>query len=537
MTIHPSNFPSLMFHPLHFTFTTHTVCSQSPSSSTTRISILSFSLSWLLLPFLHQRSPSRHRSLSFRSPCNGRPRSSCSHCNPPAAALHLPPPTTAVSALNTAAGTPCCTSSLRSPIESIPIESPSGTPPLTIASALTVATRIGIGIASTDISRKSMSKSASSRFSSIQLEYFATLECYTYVGEGKLPNDPKDRPSAKETLSNPYFTGLANMNCEPSTQPISKLEFEFERRKLTKDDVRELIYGEILEYHPQMLQEYLRGGDQTSFILKLERVGLGNMHTTSLLFEAKRKIEKGQEVLAFGIGVSLVTQLKGLLWNIFSGICSLQPKFRIHGEETQVITVEFGSPNKQSGGFFNSALVLGRFTVLACKNNSKFLWMVRIGGGEYRVDKGAAPKMLNCLINRIPEAALMARSYLPSMISVTIWRKDLSKHPLCVPPPKDPMEQAVGMEDPPTSMYNLFAPIEDDPYVPIAPVSPVHDFVIPPIPPLCYPYAPVPYKGYGPLIPRVHFRDPPPSPIAPKTPIHPPIPVPSPNRQSDMPKG
>lgn len=108
---------------------------------------------------------------------------------------------------------------------------------------------------------------------------------------------------------------------------------------------------------------------------------------------------------------------------------------------------------------------------------------------------------------------------------------------MCVPPPKDPMEQAVGMEDPPTSMYNLFAPIEDDPYVPIAPVSPVHDFVIPPIPPLCYPYAPVPYKGYGPLIPRVHFRDPPPSPIAPKTPIHPPIPVPSPNRQSDMPKG
>ncbi|RZC16087.1 Mitogen-activated protein kinase 15 isoform C [Glycine soja] len=225
------------------------------------------------------------------------------------------------------------------------------------------------------------------------------------------------------------------MNCEPSTQPISKLEFEFERRKLTKDDVRELIYGEILEYHPQMLQEYLRGGDQTSFMYP------------------------------------------------------------------------------------------------------RFLWMVRIGGGEYRVDKGAAPKMLNCLINRIPEAALMARSYLPSMISVTIWRKDLSKHPLCVPPPEDPMGQAVGMEDPPTSMYNLFAPIEDDPYVPIAPVSPVHDFVIPPIPPLCYPYAPVPYKGYGPLIPRVHFRDPPPSPIAPKTPIHPPIPVPSPNRQSDMPKG
>ena len=96
-----------------------------------------------------------------------------------------------------------------------------------------------------------------------------------------------------QALADPYFSGLANVDREPSTQPISKLEFEFERRKLTEDDVRELIYREvlhvccfgiiwllfiiqlnpliawseqILEYHPQMLQEYLRGGDQTSFM-------------------------------------------------------------------------------------------------------------------------------------------------------------------------------------------------------------------------------------------------------------------------------
>ncbi|KAI3463718.1 hypothetical protein Pfo_020381 [Paulownia fortunei] len=82
--------------------------------------------------------------------------------------------------------------------------------------------------------------------------------------EKLLAFDPKDRPTAEEALADPYFIGLANVDREPSTQPISKLEFEFERRKLTKDDVRELIYREILEYHPQMLQEYLRGGDQTS---------------------------------------------------------------------------------------------------------------------------------------------------------------------------------------------------------------------------------------------------------------------------------
>ncbi|MBA0806491.1 hypothetical protein Gohar_005942, partial [Gossypium harknessii] len=102
--------------------------------------------------------------------------------------------------------------------------------------------------------------------------------------ERLLAFDPKDRPTAeevrllsesvfpksmkkgKEALADPYFYGLANVDREPTTQPISKLEFEFERRKLAKDDVRELIYREILEYHPTMLQEYLRGGEQTSFL-------------------------------------------------------------------------------------------------------------------------------------------------------------------------------------------------------------------------------------------------------------------------------
>ncbi|XP_049379848.1 mitogen-activated protein kinase 9-like isoform X2 [Solanum stenotomum] len=57
--------------------------------------------------------------------------------------------------------------------------------------------------------------------------------------------DPKDRPSAEEALADPYFSSLSNVDREPSTHPISKLEFEFERRKLAKEDVRELIYREI----------------------------------------------------------------------------------------------------------------------------------------------------------------------------------------------------------------------------------------------------------------------------------------------------
>ncbi|XP_015876558.2 mitogen-activated protein kinase 12 isoform X2 [Ziziphus jujuba] len=84
--------------------------------------------------------------------------------------------------------------------------------------------------------------------------------------EHLLEFDPRDRPSAEEALADPYFDGWANVNHEPSKQPISRLEFEFERRKLTKDDVRELIYREILEYHPKMLQEYLQGAKHSGFM-------------------------------------------------------------------------------------------------------------------------------------------------------------------------------------------------------------------------------------------------------------------------------
>uniref|UniRef100_A0A8R7TX13 mitogen-activated protein kinase n=2 Tax=Triticum urartu TaxID=4572 RepID=A0A8R7TX13_TRIUA len=84
--------------------------------------------------------------------------------------------------------------------------------------------------------------------------------------ERLLAFDPADRPTAAEALADPYFTGLANSELEPTAQPISKLEFEFERRKLAREDLRELIYREILEYHPQMLHDYLRGGDQANFL-------------------------------------------------------------------------------------------------------------------------------------------------------------------------------------------------------------------------------------------------------------------------------
>ncbi|CAA0816358.1 Mitogen-activated protein kinase 19 [Striga hermonthica] len=78
--------------------------------------------------------------------------------------------------------------------------------------------------------------------------------------------DPKDRPSAEEALADPYFKGLSKIEREPSCQPISKLEFEFERRRVTKEDIRELIFREILEDHPQLLKDYMARNSGTSFL-------------------------------------------------------------------------------------------------------------------------------------------------------------------------------------------------------------------------------------------------------------------------------
>uniref|UniRef100_A0A0D9Z367 mitogen-activated protein kinase n=1 Tax=Oryza glumipatula TaxID=40148 RepID=A0A0D9Z367_9ORYZ len=84
--------------------------------------------------------------------------------------------------------------------------------------------------------------------------------------ERMLSFEPKDRPNAEEALADPYFRNIANVDREPSAQPVTKLEFEFERRRITKEDIRELIYREILEYHPNMLREYLEGTESAGFM-------------------------------------------------------------------------------------------------------------------------------------------------------------------------------------------------------------------------------------------------------------------------------
>jgi mitogen-activated protein kinase 1/3 len=49
--------------------------------------------------------------------------------------------------------------------------------------------------------------------------------------------DPANRPTCQEALADPYFLGLAQPQREPAAQPVSKLAFEFEHRKLQTGDV------------------------------------------------------------------------------------------------------------------------------------------------------------------------------------------------------------------------------------------------------------------------------------------------------------
>ncbi|CAK9133187.1 unnamed protein product [Ilex paraguariensis] len=84
--------------------------------------------------------------------------------------------------------------------------------------------------------------------------------------ERLLAFDPKDRPTAEQALADPYFRGLAKVEREPSCQPITKMEFEFERRRFTKEGIRELIFREVLEYHPQLLKDYANGIGRTNFL-------------------------------------------------------------------------------------------------------------------------------------------------------------------------------------------------------------------------------------------------------------------------------
>ena len=86
--------------------------------------------------------------------------------------------------------------------------------------------------------------------------------------------DPVERPTCEEALADPYFNGLSQPGREPSAQPVSKLSFEFERRKLTTDEVRGLYTSSAMLEMTHSLADSLAdmGGNSaasTSFLATL----------------------------------------------------------------------------------------------------------------------------------------------------------------------------------------------------------------------------------------------------------------------------
>lgn len=75
--------------------------------------------------------------------------------------------------------------------------------------------------------------------------------------------DPSKRPTVEEALQDPVFDGIRRGSYEAAAMPISKLAFDFENRKLRKSDIKELIYEEILNYHPSVKEAWLEGNPGT----------------------------------------------------------------------------------------------------------------------------------------------------------------------------------------------------------------------------------------------------------------------------------
>ena len=91
--------------------------------------------------------------------------------------------------------------------------------------------------------------------------------------EKLLAFDPEERPTAEEALADVYFAGLADRSREPSAEVVSRTEYAFESRKLTQEEVRGLLYREILEYHPQAKREFEGGERASNFMYASSAVG------------------------------------------------------------------------------------------------------------------------------------------------------------------------------------------------------------------------------------------------------------------------
>jgi serine/threonine protein kinase len=85
--------------------------------------------------------------------------------------------------------------------------------------------------------------------------------------------DPAKRITLDEALKHPFLQELHCPEDEPIAKSVSKMEFEFEKYNLTLQQLKDLIYEEILLYHyPEFKKDYLskinKGESVTQHVLK-----------------------------------------------------------------------------------------------------------------------------------------------------------------------------------------------------------------------------------------------------------------------------
>jgi len=64
-----------------------------------------------------------------------------------------------------------------------------------------------------------------------------------------LTYDPEERITIEEALKHAYLKQLSCPEDEPTTEPVSAFDFDFEKYSLSKEDFKDFIYEEIMLYH------------------------------------------------------------------------------------------------------------------------------------------------------------------------------------------------------------------------------------------------------------------------------------------------
>jgi serine/threonine protein kinase len=80
-----------------------------------------------------------------------------------------------------------------------------------------------------------------------------------YLLERLLAFNPADRITAGEALALPYFSEFHSLGYGMTAEPLDEAEFQFERVRLSSDEMRVAFIEEIAAHHPEAREELLAG--------------------------------------------------------------------------------------------------------------------------------------------------------------------------------------------------------------------------------------------------------------------------------------